>query len=269
MPVVVGHHRLPRLAGADFFSIDDQWNLDALVRHRFEALLERLLLRRARGVAFDGLVDGRRHTTNAGKASEWSADRRDRSLGLLRLGGGARRRTRVTLRLFASALGSCDGCGHGVLDVSSANWDERSARGTPFAHGQPRRLFGRSPASFEMALSNRLMVSRLSQAIRIFRALLLVTGVAACAGDDIAWTDPLTMSTASDDARLTVDSKGRARLVADTSVSATPSSDGASCASSVRAARLDDGTLAATWWALRPDSSAVLFAALSSDGGKS
>jgi hypothetical protein len=120
-----------------------------------------------------------------------------------------------------------------------------------------------------MPLSNRLMVSRLSQAIRIFRALLLVSGVAACSGDDIAWTDPLTMSTASDDARLTVDSKGRARLVADTSVSATPSIDRAACASSVRAARLDDGTLAATWWALRPDSSAVLFAALSSDGGKS
>jgi hypothetical protein len=35
---------------------------------------------------------------------------------------------------------------------------------------------------------------------------------------------------------------------------------------SVRAARLDDGALVATWWRVRPDSSAVLVAGLSSEG---
>ena len=114
-------------------------------------------------------------------------------------------------------------------------------------------------------------VSRHPQAIRIVERLLLaaLAAAAACAGDDVAWTDPLTMSSASDDARLTVDTKGRARLVADTSVSVHPTLDATACVGSVRAARLDDGTLAATWWSVRPDSSAVLVAALSPDGGGS
>jgi hypothetical protein len=112
-------------------------------------------------------------------------------------------------------------------------------------------------------------VSRHPQAIRILRTLLLavIPYMAACAGDDIAWTDPLTIPTASDDARLTVDGRGRARFVADTSINATPARDGAACAGSVRVARVDDGTLAATWWSVRPDSSAILLAALSPDGG--
>ena len=114
-------------------------------------------------------------------------------------------------------------------------------------------------------------VSRHIQAIKIGRRLLLaaLAAAAACAGDDIAWTDPLTMASASDDARLMVDTKGRARLVADTSVSVHPTLDSTACVGSVRAARLDDGTLVATWWSVRPDSSAVLVAALSADGGES
>ena len=112
-----------------------------------------------------------------------------------------------------------------------------------------------------------------TQAIRILERLLLaaltVASAAGCAGDDIAWTDPLTMASASDDARLAVDTKGRARLVADTSISAHPTGDTSACAGSVRVARLDDGTLAATWWSVRRDSSAVLVAAVSADGGGS
>ena len=92
-----------------------------------------------------------------------------------------------------------------------------------------------------------------TQAIRIGRWLLLaaLAGAAACAGDDIAWTDPITMASVWDDARLTVDAKGRARLVADTSVSAHPTGDTNACAGSVGAVRLDDGTLAASWWSVR------------------
>ena len=110
-----------------------------------------------------------------------------------------------------------------------------------------------------------------TQAIRIGGRLLLagLAAAAACSGDDVAWTDPLTMASASDDARLTVDTKGRARLVVDTSISAHPTRDTSACAGSVRAGRLDDGTLVATWWSARRDSSAVLVAALSPDGGES
>lgn len=91
--------------------------------------------------------------------------------------------------------------------------------------------------------------------------------MSACGGGDIAWTDPLTLSSTLDDARLTVDSRGRARFVIDTSVNVTPANDSTICPGSVRAARLDDGSLAATWWSARRDSSALLLAAVSVDGG--
>lgn len=110
------------------------------------------------------------------------------------------------------------------------------------------------------------------QAIRIVRALLLaiLSCVAGCSGDDVAWTDPLTLSSASgDDARLIVDSKGRARLVPDTSVSIVPGPDRRACPGSVRIARQDDGTLTAVWWSVRDDSSSLLLAAVSTDGGNS
>jgi hypothetical protein len=93
----------------------------------------------------------------------------------------------------------------------------------------------------------------------------------ACAGDDVAWTDPLTLSSPSGDAdaRLIVDSKGRARMIVDTSVSVTPAADAHVCAGSVRTARQDDGTLTAVWWSARSDSSTLLLAAVSPDGGSS
>lgn len=119
-----------------------------------------------------------------------------------------------------------------------------------------------------------MIVSRLRppQIIRILRTLLLVTlpCLAACTGDDIAWTDPLTLSSASAaDGHLYVDSKGRVRLIADTSVSVIPTQDVRACPASVRIARQDDGTLTAVWWSVRDDSSSLLLTAVSPDGGKS
>jgi hypothetical protein len=104
------------------------------------------------------------------------------------------------------------------------------------------------------------------------RALLLVMVpcVAGCTVDDVAWTDPLSLSSASGaDAHVTVDSRGRARLVSDTSVSVVPEQDQKACPGSVRTARQDDGTLTAVWWSVRADSSSVLLAAVSPDGGVS
>jgi hypothetical protein len=104
------------------------------------------------------------------------------------------------------------------------------------------------------------------------RALLLTTAVvaAACTGDDVAWTDPQTLSgtTRAADARLTVDGKGRVRLVSDTSVNVIPAGDAHACPRSVRIARQQDGSLTAAWWSVRPDSSALLLAAVSPDAGR-
>lgn len=117
-----------------------------------------------------------------------------------------------------------------------------------------------------------MIVLRCPQAIRIPYALLVAAlFLVACTGDDVAWTDPLTLTGArgAADARLAVDAKGRARLVADTSVSVVPAADAHVCAGSVRTARQDDGTLTAVWWSVRPDSSALLLAAVSPDAGSS
>src|SRR3954463_11538756 len=128
-------------------------------------------------------------------------------------------------------------------------------RGTPFANGRRRRR-RRSIAKLRHARSSTMNVPGHTQAIRVVGRLLLVALVAAaaCAGDDVAWTDPLTMASASGDARLTLDTKGRARLVADTSISVHPTRDTSACAGSVRAARLDDGTVAAARGSVRPHS---------------
>jgi len=112
-------------------------------------------------------------------------------------------------------------------------------------------------------------VSRLTEAIRIHRRLLLVALVLlpACSGGDVAWTDPLTLSPGAGDGQLKVDRKGRVGLVPDASIGVTSALDSAACAGTARHALLDDGTVTVTWWSVRPDSSAVLYAASSPDGG--
>lgn len=77
----------------------------------------------------------------------------------------------------------------------------------------------------------------------------------------------MTLSSATTDGRLVVDHRGRARIVADTSLNITPSGDPHICTGSLQAARQDDGTLVAVWWSVRSDSSAVLLSAVSPDGG--
>jgi hypothetical protein len=56
-------------------------------------------------------------------------------------------------------------------------------------------------------------------------------------------------------------------MVPDTSVSVLPAADVRACPGSIRAARQDDGSLAAVWWSVRDDSSALLLAAVSPDAG--
>jgi hypothetical protein len=111
-------------------------------------------------------------------------------------------------------------------------------------------------------------VRRVFQAIKIARTLLLAGLLLASAcGDELQWADPMTLPAGDANSRLQVDEKGRARLVSDTSVSIVPAHDSAACIGTIRTARLDDGSLAAVWWSVRPDSSANLLASLSTDGG--
>ena len=103
--------------------------------------------------------------------------------------------------------------------------------------------------------------------VRLWCQILSAMLALSCMGDAIVWSDPMT-TTAQPDGRLTVDARGRALFVIDTSTSVTPVTSERICPGSVRAARQRDATLVATWWSVRDDSSAVLLAAVSPDGGR-
>ena len=103
------------------------------------------------------------------------------------------------------------------------------------------------------------------QATLPWRAALAALGL-ACGGDALVWTDPITLTDASGDARLVVDDHGRANLVLDTLAGVVPTRGERVCAQSVRVSSQRDTTVA-TWWTVRDDSSAVLLAAVSGDGG--
>jgi hypothetical protein len=92
--------------------------------------------------------------------------------------------------------------------------------------------------------------------------------LAACDTDPIAWNDPQAASAADQSAglRLTVDSAGAARLVPDSTTPVAPPVLAALCRTSFRTAR-GSTRLYGAWWAVRRDSSAVLYAASSTDGG--
>src|SRR5437762_12658705 len=106
--VIVWHHRLPGLARANLFAADDERDLDALLCHLLEPILERLFLRRASDVALDRLVHWCRNAANAGESGEGCGRRRNGALGLLGLSGSASGRAIVALALRGS-----DGCGRG------------------------------------------------------------------------------------------------------------------------------------------------------------
>jgi len=94
--------------------------------------------------------------------------------------------------------------------------------------------------------------------------LLLV--LSACSTDPIIWRDPRAVETPAVASHLTIDSSGAARFVPAPAVSVPAPFVAGLCESSFRTAR---GTtrLYAAWWSVRPDSSAVLYTASSSDGG--
>ncbi len=103
------------------------------------------------------------------------------------------------------------------------------------------------------------------------RALLAaLVLLAACDDPLVDWQNPAPIAAVAAPSRLAVDSTGSARLVADSAVAriVSPTPTPTACERSVRKAA---GTTHAyaVWWSVRPDSSAVLYVARSTDQGKS
>jgi hypothetical protein len=97
--------------------------------------------------------------------------------------------------------------------------------------------------------------------------LVLLVVLAGCGPEPVAWSDPKPIASANGPSRLTVDSTGAARFVPDTlRPASTPSAPGL-CTATLRTSQ-GRSLLFASWWGVRPDSSAVLFLAKSSDGGR-
>src|SRR5512142_1096398 len=104
----------------------------------------------------------------------------------------------------------------------------------------------------------------------LFRLLLpLVAALAACARDPVAWNAAVTTAGTALPGRLVLVGD-TPRFATDTAALVAPLVPG-SCAGSARVAL--SGTSGTeryvAWWAPRPDSSATLVAARSTDGGRS
>lgn len=101
-----------------------------------------------------------------------------------------------------------------------------------------------------------------------FLALLAVTAAVGCDKPAVEWRDPAAINEVSGPARLVVDSSGQASFVVEPvrSVNAPPSAG--LCSTSLRTTP-SSLHLFSAWWAVRRDSSSVLFIASSADSGKS
>ncbi len=97
--------------------------------------------------------------------------------------------------------------------------------------------------------------------------VLALLALLACDKPRVEWNDPSEIAATAGGDRLVIDSAGQPRLIVDTArVVASPSAVGL-CVVSLRTA-LGTSHLHAAWWSVRPDSSAVLYAAESPDTGK-
>jgi hypothetical protein len=97
--------------------------------------------------------------------------------------------------------------------------------------------------------------------------VLLALGLVACEQPPVEWSDPASIASPADPSRLVLGTDGTPQLLpAAQRVGTLPSSPGL-CRASVITAQ---GThrLFAAWWSVRPDSSATLYSAASTDSGK-
>jgi hypothetical protein len=98
---------------------------------------------------------------------------------------------------------------------------------------------------------------------------LLVAAATACTHDPVVWDAPVTREGDALPGRLVLDG-GAPRFTSDTAMLIAPLIDGA-CAGSARVALAGVSGVEryVAWWTPRPDSSAALVAARSTDGGRS
>ena len=103
--------------------------------------------------------------------------------------------------------------------------------------------------------------------MRFRLAACLLVLVAGCDQPPVEWREPAAIAEPPAASHLVVDGTERARFVPD-SIRATATPAGAGlCPTSVRTAPASSHVYA-VWWAVRPDSSAVLYSASSADSGK-
>lgn len=120
------------------------------------------------------------------------------------------------------------------------------------------RCWGRKPRPEDNSIDY-------SPTMRVRLVALII--LSACEAPRIDWSDPVSIAQSPGAARLAIDSTGTARFVAEPAPElASPSAPGL-CVSSVRTVA-GIKHLYAVWWAARPDSSAALQTASSTDSGK-
>jgi hypothetical protein len=105
------------------------------------------------------------------------------------------------------------------------------------------------------------------QRITFAAALAAMFTVVGCEKPPIAWSDPVAIVQPDGAARLVVDTGGRAAFTVDSLRPVSPP-DGANLCRTSLTTRRALTRLFASWWAVRPDSSAGLFVAASQDSGK-
>ncbi len=98
-------------------------------------------------------------------------------------------------------------------------------------------------------------------------AVGLLVLLAGCDQPPIEWRDPAAISAPPPASHLVVDSAGHAEFVPDSIRAVALPSDPRLCAASVQTV-LATSHAYAIWWSVRPDSSAILYSAASSDSGR-
>jgi hypothetical protein len=74
VPVIVRHHGLGELTRVNLLAANDERNVDPLVGHRTQTILERSSFRRSGRVTLDRLVHGRRYATVAVESDHRARD---------------------------------------------------------------------------------------------------------------------------------------------------------------------------------------------------
>jgi len=97
--------------------------------------------------------------------------------------------------------------------------------------------------------------------------LMLVVVLAGCGPEPVAWSDPKPIVSSGGPSRLLVDTAGAARFVPDTLRPPTTPAASGLCLATFRTSQ-GISRLFSAWWSVRPDSSAALYVASSSDGGR-